>query len=269
MTTTGPHDATPEPPSEDELARARARGEFRLLYQPEFDVRRGSFAGVEALLRWRHPTRGLLGPADFVDRLATSGLLVPVGYWALAEVTRQGARWHDRGYRFPVALNVAASQARELDFVDEVARALHASALAPAALTLEFATATLEGLADATRTRLLALGVRLGVDDVEPGVTDVAALADLGVAVAKLRRGAVDDPARGAALTDALAPLVARGVRVVAAGVENPATAQRLEAEVGVAGSLEGQGFLYGGPQPAAAIDRLLEDFAIFSGEPL
>ena len=269
MTTTGPGDATSEPAIEDELARALARGEFRLLYQPEFDLRRGSFAGVEALWRLVHPTRGLLGPDEFIEPLTRSGLLIPVGYWALGEAVRQGARWHDRGYRFPVALNVAPAQARDPAFVEEVARALRANALNPAALTLEFATATLEALEDTARADLLALGVRLGVDDVEPGVGEAAALADLGVSVAKLRRGLASDPATGAAVAEVLATLAARDVRVVATGVEDTETARRLEAELGVTVPLEGQGFFYGGPQPAAAIDRLLEDFAIFSGDPL
>lgn len=255
----------------DDLRVALARGEFTLLYQPAFDLRRGTFAGVEALLRWRHPTRGLLTPPDFVDALATSGLIVPVGRWVLDEVTRQGARWHDRGHRFALALNVARAQVASPTFVDEVGNALRTHALAPAALTLEFASATLEELDEAARTALLALGVRLGVDDVVPGVTNVMSLVARGASVLKLARDAVTDPSRGAAIAETVSALSTRDVRVVALGVESPATARRLEGALDgtLDGAVEGQGFLYARPLAVDELDELLEDFAIFSGEPL
>ena len=251
----------------DDLAGATARGELTLLYQPEFDLRRGTFVGVEALLRWPHPTRGLLGPPDVADALAAPDVAVAVGRWVLDEATRQGARWHDRGHRFAVALNVSRAQAASPTLVDDVRGALAAHALTPAALTLELAGATLEGLDDARRAALLALGVRLGVDDVVPGVTDVAGLVARGVRVVKLARTAVDDPSRDAAIDELLATLATSEVRVVVAGVESAATARRLEGACGA--PVEGQGFLYARPLPATAIDELLEDFAIFSGEPL
>ncbi|MGC8510640.1 MAG: EAL domain-containing protein [Acidimicrobiales bacterium] len=262
--TVSPGDAREDP---DDLAEARARGELTLLYQPEFDLRRGTFVGVEALLRWRHPTRGLLGPRDFADALVAPDVAVAVGRWVLAEATRQGARWHDRGHRFAVALNVSRGQVTSPTFVDDVASALRAHALAPAALTLELATTTLENLDDPRRAALLALGVRLGVDDVVPGVTNVDDLIARGVGVVKLARGAVSDRSRDAALAAMLATLATRDVRVVAAGVESPVTARRLEGATDLA--VEGQGFLYARPLPASAIDELLADFAIFSGEPL
>jgi diguanylate cyclase len=95
---------------EDELAAAIAMDAFFLLYQPTIDLQTNAFVGVEALLRWRHPRLGVLGPDAFLPALEQSGAIVEVGAWVIATACQQGASWHSRGYRFSVSVNVAAQQ---------------------------------------------------------------------------------------------------------------------------------------------------------------
>lgn len=93
-----------------DLAQALDLGQFFLVYQPTIDLQTNAFAGVEALIRWRHPERGVLGPDAFIDDLEASRQIVPVGRWALSTACAQGAAWHDRGYRFAVSVNISKRQ---------------------------------------------------------------------------------------------------------------------------------------------------------------
>src|ERR1700690_2725315 len=90
-----------------ELTKALDREQFFLVYQPEIDLNSNAFVGVEALLRWRHPLRGVLSPDEFVPELESSGLILEVGNWALATACTQGAEWHDKGFRFSVSVNIS------------------------------------------------------------------------------------------------------------------------------------------------------------------
>ena len=257
---------------ERELVAALENGEFFLVYQPTIDLETNGFAGVEALIRWRHPTQGVLGPDDFIASLESSGLIVGVGRWALGTACVQGSEWHDKGYRFAVSVNVSSRQFALGDFVDHVTAALNESRLDPSLLVLEFTLATLLADRDASVEHLDALrrlGVRLAVDDFDPTSSSLEDLEAFDLDIVKLDRAfvaAMPVSADAAALVHALVQGgESRHLQVIASGIEDAEQRERLAHErVHV-----GQGYLFSKPHEADEIDHYLEDFAIFSGKPL
>ncbi|WP_033340037.1 putative bifunctional diguanylate cyclase/phosphodiesterase [Catenuloplanes japonicus] len=174
-----------------ELPRALARNEFVVEYQPLVRVGDGGLAGVEALVRWQHPDRGLLGPDHFVPLAEETGLIVPLGRWVLREACRQAARWRDShpGRPLLVSVNVAVRQLREPGFVADVREALAASELEPGSLQLELTESTLMGTTGEPLRRLRALadlGVRIAIDDFGTGYSNLAYLRNLPVTGLKL-----------------------------------------------------------------------------------
>jgi EAL domain-containing protein (putative c-di-GMP-specific phosphodiesterase class I) len=252
-----------------DLATALEDDQFFLVYQPEIDLNSNAFVGVEALIRWRHPRRGVLGPDTFVPELESSGLILTVGRWALATACAQGAEWHDKGFRFTVSVNVSALQFEWSGFIDEVEDAIATSRFPASLLVLEFAQATLAGDAAERLVGLTQLGVRLAIDDFEPGRSLLSDLENLPITVLKLDRrfvATLTDSPEGTALVHSLVDMAKKSqLQIVASGIEDAEQRQRLQLqEVGV-----GQGFLFSEPHEAADIDRYLEDFSIFSGKPL
>lgn len=252
-----------------DLERALVADEFYLVYQPEIDLQTNGFAGVEALIRWRHATRGVVSPAQFIPQLEISGEIVAVGRWALETACNQGAEWHAKGYRFPVAVNTSITQLRDSSFVSDVHRSIRTSRLDPAHLTLEFTYAALEDSSIlANLKQIRDRGVRLALDDVAPGRPDLAALATLPVDIVKLDRTFVAENISSSGAT--LLHRVVRDarslkLRVIASGVEDASQRDHLRDEkVDV-----GQGFHFARPYDVEEIDRYLEDFALFSGRPL
>ncbi|MHB8379039.1 MAG: EAL domain-containing protein [Acidimicrobiales bacterium] len=254
------------------LDEAVRQGQFFLVYQPTIDLQTNAFAGVEALLRWRHAERGVLSPDAFIDVLESSGQIIPVGRWALQTACAQGAAWHDKGYRFCVSVNVSRSQFEAPSFVQDVADALRSSRFDPALLVLEFAKATLLVDRDATGTRLAKLrtiGVRFAVDNFAPSGSASDELEAFPIDIVKLDRDFVAGLATSSEAASLVHRLVesseTRKLQVIAAGIEDLAQRTQLQNEkVHV-----GQGFLFSKPHEAEEIDRFLEDFAIFSGKPL
>ena len=243
--------------------------EFHLVYQPEIDLHTGGFAGVEALIRWYHPIRGVLSPAEFIPALEENGQILDVGRWALETACFQGAEWFAKGYRFPVAVNISRQQLSDSSFVDDVARALRASRLDPAYLTLEFSFASLDGENALSHLREIHdSGVRLAIDDFAPGHPDNATLATLPIDIVKLDREFVAEHSTLSGDSDIHALVHdARGLdlRVIASGVEDASQRDQLrDEEVDI-----GQGFHFARPYEVQEIDRFLEDFALFSGRPL
>jgi len=264
-------DATRRETSLDlDLREALSRDEFYLVYQPEIDLHTNAFAGVEALLRWRHPTRGVVNPADFLPLLESSGDIVAVGLWTLATACEQGADWHAKGYRFPVAVNTSAQQLRDAHFVDDVARIVRDARVDPTHVTLEFSQASLLDEVGLDHVRAVhELGVRVAIDDVVPGHPSFDQLASWPVNILKLDRGFVSahaTTAEGVAVIQALVhDARALSLRVIAAGVEDATQRDHLRAELVDVG----QGFHFARPYEAEEIDRYLEDYSLFSGRPL
>ena len=252
-----------------ELTKALEDEQFFLVYQPEIDLHSNAFVGVEALIRWRHPQRGVLSPDAFVPELESSGLIMAVGRWALATACAQGAEWHDKGFRFTVSVNISARQFAWNGFVEEVEEVLTSSRFPSGLLVLEFALRTLSGELTDRLTELTQLGVRLSVDDFEPGPSLLSDIENLPITVVKLDRqfvATLSDSPTGAELVHTLVDWAKKSrLQIVASGIEDAEQRQRLQLEeIGV-----GQGFLFSRPHEAAEIDRYLEDFSIFSGKPL
>jgi EAL domain-containing protein (putative c-di-GMP-specific phosphodiesterase class I) len=255
-----------------DLARALENDEFFLVYQPTIDLHTNAFAGVEALIRWRHPSRGVVSPHLFIDELEASGEIVPVGRWALNVACAQGAAWHDRGYRFTVSVNVSPKQFESDQFVGDVADALSSSRFDAALLVLEFSQATiLRGKEPALPRlkQLRTLGVRFAVDDFVPGRSTLDDLQEFDIDIVKLDRAfiaGISSSLGEAALVHELVQLSkTRHLQIIASGIESAEQRKQLQIEE----VNTGQGYLFSVPHEAEEIDRFLEDFAIFSGKPL
>ena len=164
---------------EMDLRVALENKEFFLVYQPTFDLRDMSPTGMEALIRWDSPTRGVVQPDDFIPTLEETGLIAEVGNWVLIEACRQGAAWREAGYPVGMAVNVSARQLDTDELVSDVRDALVHSGLQPSALTLELTETSLMRNADETARRLIAikqLGVRIAIDDFGTGYSSLAHL---------------------------------------------------------------------------------------------
>ena len=250
---------------EIDLHAALEANQFFLLYQPTFDLSSGTFTGVEALLRWRHPTRGVIQPDNFIPALEASGLIVPVGRWVLEEACRQGAVWQRQGHQITVSINVSAKQLDRDQIVSDVHNALTTSGFDPTLCVLELTETTLMHNVDDTVGRLTllkALGVRLAIDDFGTGYSSLAYLRQFPIDVLKIDRSFVSgitDNSEAVALVHAMVQLgKALGLETVAEGVENDGQRVKLTAEnVDTA-----QGFLFARPLEVEAVDRLLAESA-------
>lgn len=244
-----------------DLGTSLEEDQYFLLYQPTINLATGDFVGVEALLRWRHPVRGVVNPDDFIPTLESSGLIVDVGAWVLNEACRQGALWHDQGQHFAVSVNVSARQLQEDRFVDEVRAALSDHAFDPTALILELTETTLMRDVTSTVTRLEALkelGVRLAVDDFGTGYSSLAYLRQFPIDILKIDRSFVAGVAHtkeAVALVQTLVQLgKSLGLETVAEGVENDEQRRQLLAQ----DVDTGQGFLFARPMDAQAVTRFI-----------
>jgi diguanylate cyclase (GGDEF)-like protein len=248
---------------EVDLLTALGDGQFFLLYQPIVDLSSGAFTGVEALLRWQHPKRGVIQPDDFIPVLESNGLIIPVGRWVLEEACRQGAEWQRKGHIIAVSINISANQLGRDGIVDDVRRALDLSSFDPNMCVLELTETTLmHNVAETVGrlTQLKELGVRLAIDDFGTGYSSLAYLQQFPIDVLKIDRtfvSGIGDTAEAAALVHAMVQLgIALQLEVVAEGIEHDAQRTHLIAE-----KVEtGQGFLFARPLDVEAVDRLLEE---------
>ncbi|WP_288380901.1 bifunctional diguanylate cyclase/phosphodiesterase [uncultured Massilia sp.] len=217
---------------ERRLRQALAQGEFLLEYQPELEVGSGRVIGVEALIRWRHPERGLLLPHDFLPVAEECGLIVPIGDWVLREACRQARSWRDEGHDVSVAVNLSDAQFLHADLLDTVDDALQQSGLAPDCLDLEITEgaimrghAGLDDIVAALRTR----GVQLTIDRFGTGLSSLSSLRRYPLSKLKIDRSFVSDiehdPLDAALIPAIIAMARSLRLRVVAEGVE---TAEQL-----------------------------------------
>jgi diguanylate cyclase (GGDEF)-like protein/PAS domain S-box-containing protein len=238
----------------NELHRALERGELRMHYQPIIGLETGTVKGFEALLRWEHPERGLVGPDEFVGLAEETGLVVPIGSWALEESCRQARAWHEAGADVTMSVNLSPRQLAEPSLPDDVGRVLRATGVRPDAIWLEITESTLMRDAEATVRALgslRALGVHLAVDDFGTGYSSMTYLKRFPVEALKVDRSFVDglgrEPDDSAICTAVVSLAHALGLRAVAEGVETP---EQL-AELRTLGCELAQGYLFGKPQPA------------------
>lgn len=213
------------------LSQAIAEDELRLFYQPKVSVQDGRVTGLEALVRWQHPSEGMLSPARFIPVAETSGLINELGGWVLTHACRQAKQWLDSGLEFGrVAVNVAPAQVRKGDLVALVRQTLEETGLPAARLELEVTENTLMTLAPEEQSvlnSLRELGVSLALDDFGTGYSSLAYLRRLPAETLKIDKSFIDDisgnpgEAAGAAIVTSIARLAqSLGFHVVAEGVE-------------------------------------------------
>jgi diguanylate cyclase (GGDEF)-like protein len=252
-----------------DLQVALERDELFLVYQPTVALSTGVFNGVEALIRWKHPTRGVVMPDDFIPELESSGQIVPVGAWILHTACRQVALWRERGYHFTVSVNVSARQLDDPGLLDDVQEALQLSGLDPSSLVLELTeTALMRDVGD-TIVKLRALkelGIRIAVDDFGTGFSSLAYLRQFPIDILKIDRSfvaAIAESAESAALVHTLVELgKLLHIETMAEGVETCDQWHLLDADR----VDTGQGYLFSRPLGVDALDELLERS---SGTPL
>jgi diguanylate cyclase (GGDEF)-like protein/PAS domain S-box-containing protein len=243
---------------EAELRGALQNGEFELYYQPLVDLRRGQLAGVEALVRWHHPERGLIPPAAFIQVAEETGLIMPIGEWVLRTACTQAAAWS--GIRMSV--NLSPVQFKHDDLVSVVRAALESSGLEPGRLELEITeTVLLEDAAGSLHTlmRLKDLGVRIAMDDFGTGCSSLSYVRRFPFDKIKIDRSFVHDLDRSRdseAIVRAVVTLGnSLGIETCAEGVEHADQLLRLESE----GCDEAQGYLFCRPMPAADAQAFIE----------
>lgn len=238
------------------------RGEFRLYYQPQVD-RAGVITGVEALMRWMHPERGLVYPADFIPVAEDSGLILPLGHWALETACAQLAAWSRRPEtaNLSIAVNVSVRQFRHPDFVDSVMACIRNSGIKPQRLKLELTESLLADRMEITIEKmgmLKALGVTLSLDDFGVGYSSLSVLKRLPLDQLKIDKGFVADvltDPNDAAISRAIIALAqSLSLQVVAEGVETVEQRDFLAYQ----GCDQFQGHLFSRPLPIDALDRLL-----------
>ncbi|MFI5494436.1 putative bifunctional diguanylate cyclase/phosphodiesterase [Actinoplanes sp. NPDC051859] len=231
------------------LTAALQRNELVLHYQPVVALPEGKLTGVEALVRWNHPERGLLGPGDFIPGAELTGMIVPLGRWVLREACRQAVAWlAEFGDQAPgtMSVNASARQLKEASFAAEVAAVLRETGLDPARLTIEIteSTAVGGGATQETLRALRALGVRLSLDDFGTGASTLSLLANCPVDQIKLDRSFAPVPGPDAIAGAVLQIAQAMGVEAVAEGVETSEQAAKL----GDLGYVRAQGFHFARP---------------------
>ena len=248
---------------EEELRRAVERGEFAVYYQPIARLETGRIVGMEALVRWQHPERGLVPPDQFIALAEETGLILPIGRWVLGEACRQGRLWRDQHPDDPpsMAVNLCVRQFTHPDLVTWVAEALRHSGLEARLLELEITESTVMEAAAAnvaTLRALTALGASVAIDDFGTGYSSLAYLRRFPVGAVKIDRSFVGGLGRNpedAEIVRAVVTLAqALSLQVTAEGVE---TAEQL-AELRRLGCDRGQGYYFWRPRPASAAGALL-----------
>ena len=249
-----------------ELRHAVEGGQFELHYQPIVALPDGELVGYEALLRWRHPERGLIGPDRFIPLLEASGLIIPVGWWVLREACAQVAAWRARtGRPLTISVNVSPRQLYEADIADQVTAALAATGLPPDALVVEITEGVMIADTEGTIAKLhavKALGVRVAVDDFGSGYSSLRYLHIFPVDILKIDQSFVatmHDGPEQSALARAIV-MIGHALRlvVVAEGIE---TAEQLE-QLRELGCQYGQGYHFARPEPPAAVEARLATLA-------
>ena len=247
---------------ENDLRRAIQRNEFELHYQPKVDVNDGRVAGMEALVRWRHPQKGLVPPQDFIGLAEDTGLIIPIGAWVIQEACSQNKAWQKAGMsRMRVAVNISGVQFRQKDLLDTIASALAESGLAPECLEIEITeSVVMQNASEAivTLEKLYAMGVHVSIDDFGTGYSSLSYLKRFPIDKLKIDRSFIRDISSDmddAAIVRATIGLAHNlRLRVVAEGVETADQLQFLRS----LGCDEYQGFYKSHPLPAAEFERSL-----------
>jgi EAL domain-containing protein (putative c-di-GMP-specific phosphodiesterase class I) len=248
---------------EVELRHAIAGGELQLHYQPKVDLDNGAFIGVEALVRWRDPGRGLVPPAQFISIAEECGLIVSIGQWVLREACRQARSWQLAGLpRMCMAVNVSSVELRERGFVSNVRAVLAETGLDPRHLELELTETVLmddSRSAPEVLAQLKEIGVRLALDDFGTGYSSLNYLKRFPIDTLKIDQSFVRDLTTDEEDAGIVTAVIGMGkslhMRVIAEGIETREQLDFLQEH----GCPQGQGFYFGRPVPATEFGRILE----------
>jgi len=248
----------------NDLHQALSEQQFEVYYQPQVDLRTGGICGTEALLRWRHPSMGMIPPDQFIPVAEETGLIVPLGLWVLETACRQVGQWQ-RSLMVPLrlAVNLSAGQFRQADLALDIGRVLTKTKFSAALLELELTESMLmEPVAQAQQAmeKLKKMGVTLAIDDFGTGYSSLSYLKHFPLDRLKIDQSFVRELAvnpADAAIVEAIIAMAGRlGLEIIAEGVEEEAQAEFLLAN----GCYEIQGFLFGQPVAAAEFTKKLQD---------
>ena len=248
---------------EASLRRALEAQEFVLFYQPKINLESGTIVGVEALIRWQHPERGLLSPAEFVSIAEDCGLILPIGRWVLREACRQGQAWRLEGLPpITVAVNTSALEFRAKDFLANLRSTLTETGLEPRYLELELTESVLmrdAESADSVLHALAEMGVKLAIDDFGTGYSSLSYLRRFPIDALKIDQSFVKHMSGNPDDATIVSAVISMGKslkqRVIAEGVETPEQYGFLRAQQ----CDEGQGFYFGRPVPAKSLATMLQ----------
>ena len=248
---------------EGDLRCALERDEFVMYYQPKIDLKTGEITGVEALVRWQHPERGLVGPLQFISIAEDCGLMLPIGKWVLRESCRQAKAWQDAGLPFiDMAVNVSSVEFRNDEFLESVSTILTETRLEPRYLELELTESVLMQHAEFSvplLQKLKAMGLRLAIDDFGTGYSSLSYLRQFPIDTLKVDQSFIHEINADTDEATIISAVINMGCRmkhrVIAEGVE---TAEQL-AFLRAHGCDEGQGYYFARPMPAMETAKLLE----------
>ena len=248
---------------EMELRNAIKQNELYMAYQPQIDLESGKVVGLEALIRWQHPTLGLIPPVRFIPVAEESGLILEVGEWVLREVCMQGRIWKAKGLELvPIAVNVSGVQFKRGQIVERIKTILQETKFDPALLEIEITESVLMGLGEASMVimnDLKALGVRLSLDDFGTGYSSLSRLKTFPLDMLKVDQSFVRDihtDANDAAIVRAVLSMSHEmQIQVIAEGVE---TAEQLDFLKGL-NCEKYQGYLFSRPVKADEIEQYLK----------
>jgi diguanylate cyclase (GGDEF)-like protein/PAS domain S-box-containing protein len=247
---------------EENLSLALDRDELVMHYQPKINLKTGEITGVEALIRWQHPERGLIGPLQFISVAEDCGLMLPIGNWVLRESCRQAKAWQDAGLRpIEMAVNVSSVEFRNEDFLEGVRAILEETGLSPHYLGLELTESVLMQHAEFTvpvLKKLKAMGVRLAIDDFGTGYSSLSYLRQFPIDTLKVDQSfvhGINADTDDATIINAVINMGGNlKHRVIAEGVETVEQVAFLQAH----GCDEGQGYYFSHPVPASQFAKLL-----------
>ncbi|MGA7781907.1 MAG: cyclic di-GMP phosphodiesterase [Paraburkholderia sp.] len=245
------------------LRKALNEGQFVLHYQPLVSMGTGDLRGVEALIRWNSPERGLISPLEFIHYAEETGMIGPLGRWVMEEAAAQAARWKAKGLNIRISVNVSARQLRDTEIVKHFQKILEAHDLQPSLLDIELTESCFiedEESALKLMKQFRELGTRIHLDDFGTGYSSLAQLVRIPLDVIKLDRAFIRDidtnPKSQALVRSIVSIAQALHFSVLAEGVEEEAQAKVLKG-IGVDFA---QGFLYARPMPAAALERWVSE---------
>jgi EAL domain-containing protein (putative c-di-GMP-specific phosphodiesterase class I) len=241
---------------EQDLRKALPSGEFELYYQPVVNLASKEISGFEALIRWNHPSKGMISPADFIPLAEEIGFIVPMGEWVIRQACATAAQWPDNLH---VAVNISAIQFRSPGLMQVIVSALAASGLAATRLEIEITESVLLHNKEATLAvlhQLRALGIRIAMDDFGTGYSSLTYLQSFPFDKIKIDRSFVKNITENSSSLN-----IVRAVAALANGMGMTATAEGVETaeqlrSIASEGCTEMQGFLFSRPLPAAEIER-------------